>query len=119
MQPNLPFLSAASNANLMPGGLLKWKKRLMKDVRLSLLLTQVMKFVRLTSTFFDVHSLSSPRPRLRYGWRPALLLHLNLTLNLGTLPFVLSLALFSHFAPLLNFSTFLLPGNRLRSSPII
>ena len=39
MLPNFPFLSVASNAILKPGGLLKWtgKKRLMKDVRLSLL----------------------------------------------------------------------------------
>ena len=31
MRPNLSFLSAASNAILKPGGLLRWKKRLVKD----------------------------------------------------------------------------------------
>ena len=35
MRPNLPFLLAASNAMLKPGGLLKWKERLVKDARLS------------------------------------------------------------------------------------
>ena len=40
MLPNLPFLSAASNAILKPGGLLRWKKRLVKDARLSLPLTE-------------------------------------------------------------------------------
>ena len=43
MRPNLPFLSAASNAILKPGGLLRWKVRLVKDARLSLPLTEVMK----------------------------------------------------------------------------
>ena len=38
MRPNLPFLSAASNALLKPGGLLRWNKRLVKDAGLSLLL---------------------------------------------------------------------------------
>ena len=42
MRPNLPFLSAASNALLKPGGLLRWKKRLVKDARLLLPLTEVM-----------------------------------------------------------------------------
>ena len=43
MRPNLPFLSAASNAILKPADLLRWKKRLVKDARLSLPLTEVMK----------------------------------------------------------------------------
>ena len=43
MKPNLPFLLVASNAILRPGGPLKWKKRLVKDVRLSLPLTEAMK----------------------------------------------------------------------------
>ena len=34
MWPNLLFLSAASNALLKPGGLLRWKVRLVKDARL-------------------------------------------------------------------------------------
>ena len=53
---------AASKANLKPGGPLKWKKRLVKDVRLSLSLTEAMKIARLTSSFLDVLRLSSPRP---------------------------------------------------------
>ena len=43
MWPNLSFLSAASNALLKSSGLLRWKKRLVKDARLSLPLTEVMK----------------------------------------------------------------------------
>ena len=49
MRPNLSFLSAVSNANIKLGGPLKWKKRLVKDERLSLPLIKVMKIVRLTS----------------------------------------------------------------------
>ena len=33
MRPNLPFLSAALNALLKPGGLLRWNKRLVKDAK--------------------------------------------------------------------------------------
>ena len=33
MRPNLPFLTAASNAILKPGGLPRWKMRLVKDAR--------------------------------------------------------------------------------------
>ena len=84
MRPNLPFLSAASNALLKPGGLLKWKKRLVKDASLSLPLTEVMKIARLTSPLLDAPRQSLPRPRLRHGRRFALLFHLGLTLNLYT-----------------------------------
>ena len=76
MRPNLPFLSAASNALLKPSGLLRWKKRLVKDARLLLPLTEIMKIARLTSSLFDVLRLSSPRRR--HGRRLALLFHLNL-----------------------------------------
>ena len=109
MRPNLPFLSAASNAILKPGGLLRWKKRLVKDARLSLPLTKMMKIARLTSPLFDAPRQSSPRPRRRHGKRLALLFHLNLTLNLYTLFFALSLA---HLPRLLPLLTVLLPGNR-------
>ena len=85
MRPNLPFLSTASNAILKPGGPLWWKKRLVKDVRLPLPLTEVIEINRLTSPSPDVLRLSSPRPRLSYGWRLALLSLPNLTLNLCTL----------------------------------
>ena len=115
MRPNLPFLSAASNALLKLGGLLRWNKRLVKDAGLSLLLTEVMKIARLTSPPLDVPRQSLPRPRLRHGRRPALLFHLNLILNLCTLFFALSLAL---LPPLLTFLTVLLPGNRLRFMPL-
>ena len=33
MRPNLPFLLATSNAILKPGGRLKWKKWLEKDIK--------------------------------------------------------------------------------------
>ena len=118
MQPNLPFLSAASNALLKPGGPLRWKVRLVKDARLLLPLTEVMKIARLTSSFLDAPRQSSPRPRLRHGRRPALLLHLNLTLNLCTLFFAISLALLPRFPGLLTSPIVFLPGNRLRSMPV-
>ena len=118
MQPNLPFLSAASNALLKPGGLLRWKKRLVKDARLSLPLTEVMKIDRLTSPLLDAPRQSSPRPRLRHGSRLALLFYLGLTLNLYTLFFALSLAHLPRLLPLLTSRTALLPGNRLRSMPL-
>ena len=79
MRPNLPFLSAASNALLKPGGLLRWKKQLVKDAGLSLPLTEMMKIARLTSPLLDAPRQSSPRPRLRHGRRLALLSHLSLT----------------------------------------
>ena len=52
---------------------------------------------------------SSPRPWLRHGRRPALLFYLNLY----TLFFVISLTILPRLL------TVLLPGNRLRSMPII
>ena len=115
MRPNLPFPSAASNALLKPGGLLRWKKRLVKDARLSLPLTETMKIARLTSLLLDAPRQSLPRPRLRHGRRLALLFHLGPTLNLYTLSFALSLAL---LPCLQTFLTVLLPGNRLRSMPL-
>ena len=118
MWPNLPFLSAASNALLKSGGLLRWKKRLVKDARLSLLLTEAMKIARLTSPLLDAPRQSSPRPRRRHGRRLALLFHLNLTLNLCTLYFALSLALLPRLPPLLTFLTVLFPGDRLQSMPL-
>ena len=117
MWPNLPFLSAASSALVKPGGLLRWKKRLVKDAGLSLLLTEVMKIAGLTSPPLDVPRRSLPRPRLRHGRRLALLFHLGLPLNLCTLFFALSLALLPRFPPLLTSPT-VLPGNRLWSMPL-
>ena len=98
---------------------LRWEVPLVKDARLSLPLTEVMKIARLTSPLLDVPRQSSPRPKLRHGRRFALLSHLGLTLNLCTLFFALSLALFPRLPPLLIFPTVLLPGNRLHSMPII
>ena len=118
MQQNLPFLLAASNTNLKPGGRLRWKVRLVKDARLSLPLTEVMKITRLTSLLLDAPRQSSQRPRLRNGSRLALLSHPNLTLNLFTLFFALSLALLPRLPPLLTSLTVLLPGNRLQSMPL-
>ena len=54
MQPYFLFLLATSNAILKPGGLLKWKMRLVKDARLLLSLTKVMKIARLTSSLPDM-----------------------------------------------------------------
>ena len=109
MQLNLSFFSAASNAILKSGCLLKWKKQFVKDERLLLQLTKVMKFVRLTSLLPDVLCLSSTRPKLRHGRRLALLSHPNLTLNLCTLSFVLLLALL-HLPLLLTSPTAPVPG---------
>ena len=118
MRPNLRFLSAASNALPMPAGLLRWKVRLVKDARLSLPLTEVMKIARLTSPFLDAPRQSLPRPRLRHGRRLALFFHLNLTLNRYTLFFALSLTHLPRLPSLLTSTTVLLPGNRLRSMPL-
>ena len=71
MRPNLPFLSAASNALLKPGGLLRWKVQLVKDARLSLPLTEAMKIARHASLLLDAPRQSSPRPRLRHDTRLA------------------------------------------------
>ena len=76
--------------------------QLVKDARLLLLLTEVMMIARLTSQLLDVPRQSSPRPSLRHGRRFALLFHPNLTLNLYTLFFALSLALLLRLPPLLN-----------------
>ena len=76
---------------------------------------QVMVLARLTSPFLDGPRQSSPRPRLRHGRPLALLFHPNITLNLYTLFFALSLAL---LPPLLTFLTIFLPGSRLRSMPL-
>ena len=59
-----------------------------------------------------------PRPRLRHSRRLVLFSRPNLTLNLCTLSFVLSLGLLSDFPPLLTSPTVSLPGSRLRFSPI-
>ena len=118
MRPNLPFLSVASNALLKPGGLLRWKKRLVKNAILLLPLTEVMKIAKRTSPLLDEPRQSLPRPRLRHGRRFALLFHIGLTLNLCTLSFALSLALLPRLPPLLTFLTVPLPGNRLRSMPL-
>ena len=101
MRPNLPFFTAALNAILKPGGLLRWNKRLVKDARLLLPLTEVMKIARLTSPLLDAPRQSLPRPRLRHGRRLALLFHLGLTRNLYTLFFALLLALLPRLLPLL------------------
>ena len=52
--------------------------RSVKDPRLSLSLTEVMKIAKLTSPLLDAPRLSSPMPRLRHGRRLAVLFHLNL-----------------------------------------
>ena len=102
MHPNFPFLSTASNAILKPGHLLRWKVRLVKDVGLSLQLTEMMKIARLTSPLLDAFRQSSPRPRLRHGKRLALLCHPNQTPKLYTLFSALSLALLLRHPPLLT-----------------
>ena len=118
MRPNLPFLSAASNNILKPGGLLRWNKRLVKDARLSLPLTEVMKIARLTSPLLDVPRLFLPRSSLRLGRRLTLLFCPNPTLNLYTLFSALSLALLPRLPPLLTSPIVFLPWSRLRSTPL-
>ena len=77
--------------------------RLVKDARLFLPLTEVMKIDRLTSPLLDAPRQSLPRPRLRHGRRLALLFHPNQTRKLYTLFSALSLALLPHLPPLPNF----------------
>ena len=48
---------------LKPGGLLRWNKRLVKDARLLLPLTEVLKIARFTSPLLDAPRQSSPWPR--------------------------------------------------------
>ena len=115
MRPNLPFTSAVLNDILKPGGMLWWKEWLVKDARLSLPLTEVMKIARLTSPLLDAPRQSSPTPKLKHGRRLSLLFHPNQTQKLYTLFFALSLA---PLPPLLISLTVLLPGNRLRSMPL-
>ena len=86
-----------------------------ENARLLLSLTEVMKIARLTSLLVDVFRLSMPRLRLRHGRQLALLSRSNLTLNLYTLFFALSLPL---LPPLLTSLIVLLPGSRLRSTPL-
>ena len=88
---------------------------LVKDARLLLPLTEVIKIARPTSPPLDVPRQSSPRPRRRHGRRLTLFFHLGLHLNLYTLFFALSLA---HLLPLLTSPTILLSGIRLRSMPL-
>ena len=110
MRPNLPFLSATSNAILKPVGLLRWKKLLVKDARCSLPLTEATKIAKLTSPLLDAPRQSLPRPRLRHGRRLALLFHPNQIQKLYALFFTLSLALPSRFSPLLTPKLFLFQG---------
>ena len=83
MRPNLSFLSAASNTNLKPGGLLKWMKQLMKDIKAFTAAHRSDENCQACISTFRFASLLSPR--LRHGRQLALLSHLNLTLNLCTL----------------------------------
>ena len=88
MQPNFLFLLAASNANFKPGGLLKWK-RLEKDARLLLSLTEVIKIDRLISLPLDIPRLSSPKQRVRQSTQCACLFLLNQYILLSVLLLVL------------------------------
>ena len=93
----------------------------MKNVRLSLPLTEAMKNVKAYIAAFRHASSDMERPRLRHDRRLALLSHLNLILNLCTLSFFLSLDFLPHLPPLLTSPTvpdLTVPGSRLRSSPI-
>ena len=74
--------------------------RLVKDARLSLPLTEVMKIDRFTSPLVDAPHQSSPRPRLRHGRRLALLFRPNLTQKLYSLFFALLEALLPHLPQL-------------------
>ena len=87
----------------------------MKDAKLSLPLTEVMKTAGLTSPLPDVLRLLSQRPKLRHGRLLTPLSHSNLTLNLYTLSSVLPLAL---LPPLLISPTIPLPGSGRWSTPI-
>ena len=120
------FTSLALNVakSSIPFGRIKrhpkaWWSAEVEDARRLLPLIEVMKIARLTFPLLDAPRQSSPRPRLRHGRRLALLFHLDLTLNLHTLSFALSLAHLPRLLPLLTSPTVLLPGNRLRSMPPI
>ena len=95
---------------------MRGKLRLVKDARLSLPLTEVMKITRPISPLLDASRQSSLKPRLRHGRRLALLFHPNQTRELYTLFFALLLALLPRLPPLLISQTVSHPGNRLRST---
>ena len=85
-----------------------------KNVRHFLLLTEVMKIVRLTSLHRGMPRLSLQKPKYRYGRRHPHLFLLNLSKNLCIFSSVLSMALLPHFSPILTSSTALLSRNRHR-----
>ena len=118
MRPNLAFLSTASNTILKPGGPLKWKKRLVKDARFSLPLTEMMKIARPTSPLLDMHRLSSPKSKAE-AWQ-ATCSSLSRKSNPKSVYSLLrSVAgFFPHLPPILTAPTVPLPGSQLRSSPI-
>ena len=101
-----------------PGGLLRWKLRLVKDARLLLPLTEVMNIARFTSSLLDAPRRSLPRPRLRHARQLALLFDPNQTQKLHTLFSILSLALLPRLPPLPTFQNVLLPRNQLQSTPL-
>ena len=82
--------------------MLRWNKRLVKDARYSLPLTEATKITKLTSPLLDALCQSLPRPRLRHGRRITLLFHPNQIQKLYTLFFALSLALLPRLPPLLT-----------------
>ena len=71
MRPNFPFFLATSNANLKFGGLLKRKKRLVKDIRLLLQVMLPVKWWKDRQAYFSA-SLHVSSPRLRHGRQLAL-----------------------------------------------
>ena len=119
MRPNLPFLSAASNALLKPGGsadvegsVSERRKAFAAAHRsdedrqdyISASRNASSVIAKAKDDAWQTTSYSFSRP--------------NLTLNLCTLSFVLSLALLLHLPFLLTSPTIPLPRSRLRSSPI-
>ena len=82
-----------------------WKKRLVKDARLLLPLTEVMKITRLTSPLLDAPRQSVPRPKAE-AWQ---------TTCSSLSPRSNPKSVHSLLPP---FLTVLLPGNRLRFMPL-
>ena len=119
MRPNFSFLLVASNTNLKPEGLLKWKKRLVKGVKFLKPLIEAMTIVKLTSLLPDMPRLSLPKLRLKHGKRYTYLSLPNPTINLYIPSFVLPLTLLPHLPPLLTSPTAPVPGSQFQSCRLL
>ena len=119
MRPNFQFLSAALNRHPKAWWSAEVEEAVSERRKGFALAHRSDEDRQAASPLPDVLRQSLPKSKLkRHGRRPAFLSRPNLTLNLCTFSFALSLALLPHLLSLLTFPTVPLSGNRLRSTPI-